>query len=175
MTTDLELVNRVRTGEIQAFANLVERYERTVLAVVQAEVRDPEAAQDLTESTLLLAYRHLGKLPDGSQFGPWLLRLARRKSIEVVRKTPVELGAVVGDSTPSWGSFDSAWIDHEHILGLVTRLPEEERRLVGLRYFDNHSLTEIAELVGEPVEVVTRQISRAVMRLQFWWEREQEQ
>ncbi|MBS0203438.1 MAG: sigma-70 family RNA polymerase sigma factor [Planctomycetes bacterium] len=177
MTTDLELVNRVRTGEIQAYARLVERYERTVLAVVLAEVRDPDAAQKLTESTLVSAYRRLEKLPDGSQFGPWLLRLARRKSIEVVRKAPVGVGAAVGsdDSDASFDGFDPDWIGHEHVLGLVARLPEDERRLVGLRYFDNHTPKEIAELEETPVEQVTRQISRAVMRLQFWWEREQDQ
>ena len=176
MTTDLELVERVRAGETQAFAQLIERYERSVLAAVQAELRDPETAQDVTKTSMLLAYRHLARLPDGSQFGPWLLRIARRKSIEVVRSMPVPVGA--GDGLGELDDFyasDPEWIEHEHVLGLVARLPEEERRLVGLRYFDNHSLAEIAIVVGDPVDLVARQISRAMTRLQYWWSREQEQ
>ena len=174
MATDRELVDQVRAGDLQAFAPLIERYERSVLAVVQAELRDQEMAQDVTERALLLAYRHLAKLTDGAQFGPWLLRIARRQSIEAVRLMPVAVGA--GGSESSDIGFDtgeSEWITHEHILGLVARLPEDERRVVGLRYFDDHSLAEIADLVGEPADQVARQFSRAVMRLEFWWQREQ--
>lgn len=175
MATDLDLVNQVRIGNLQAFARLVERYERSVLAVVQAEVRDPEMAQDVAERSLLLAFRRLGNLSDGSQFGPWLLRMARRLSIEAVRSMPVAAGMISGAEGSGddidWGNPE--WIEHEHLLGLVARLPEDERRIVGLRYFDNHSLAQIADLVGQPIDQVARQFSRAVMRLDFWWKREQ--
>ena len=176
MTTDLELVDRIRAGEIQAFSQLIERYERSALAVVQAELRDPETAQDVTKTAMLLAFRHLGKLRDGSQFGPWLLRIARRQSIEVVRLMPVPVGAGSdSDESDDFYLGDAEWIEHEHVLGLVARLPEDERRLVGLRYFDNHSLVEISDVVGDPVDLVARQISRAMTRLQYWWGREQDQ
>jgi RNA polymerase sigma-70 factor (ECF subfamily) len=172
VTTDRELVDRVRAGEASAFAVLVERYQRSVLAMIQAELRDPEAAHGVAKTTLLSAYRQLPRLSDGSQFGPWLLRMARRRSIEAVRRMPVVIGGPQMDN--GFDSCDLDWIEHEHVLGLVTRLPNEERQLIGLRYFDNHSLAEIAELQGLPVEQVSRQLSMAVMRLQYWWTREQE-
>lgn len=177
MTTDFELVKRVQSGETQAFARLIERYERSVLAVVQAELRDPDLAQDVTKDTLLLAFRRLGKLDDGSRFGPWLLRLARRRSIDAVRRMPVAVGGpseLEESHGVTDGCCDPDWIDHEHLLGLVARLPDEARRLVGLRYFDNHSEQKIAELVGSPIDHVKRQMSLAMMRLQYWWTREQE-
>lgn len=176
MTTDRELVEQVRAGDVQAFAALIERYERSVLAVVQAELRDPDVAQDVTKKTLVCAFRHLPKLEDGSHFGPWLLRLARRQSINAVRSMPVAIGAGVlsDDSDSDFDCCDPDWIEHEHILGLVTRLPDEDRRLIGLRYFDNYTLSEIADLVGYPMDQVTRRMSLAQMRLQYWWTREQE-
>jgi RNA polymerase sigma-70 factor (ECF subfamily) len=173
VTTDQELVERVQAGDVQAFAALVERYERSVLAVVQAELRDPKAARKVAKRTLVRAFGRLSKLDDGSQFGPWLLKLARRQSINAVRAMPTAVGAKTADGKQHDG-YDPEWIEHEHMLGLVTRLPDEDRRLIGLRYFDNHTLPEIAALVGYPMDQVTRRISLAHMRLQYWWSREQE-
>jgi len=164
----------VQAGDIQAFAALVERYERSVLAVVQAELRDPEKARNVAKSTLVRAFRRLPKLDDGSQFGPWLLKLARRQSINAVRAMPVPVGPGVATGYGDDERYDPDWIEHEHVLGLVTRLPDEDRRLIGLRYFDNYSLSEIADLVGYPMDQVTRRMSLAHMRLQYWWSREQE-
>lgn len=173
VTTDLELVDRVRAGDVPAFAELVTRYERSVLAVVQAELRDTDQAQVVAKATLLTAFRRLNKLPDGTPFGAWLLRLARHQSIEAVRKMPVAVGA--GDSDCDFCCVcDPAWIEHEHLLGLVARLPDEERQLITLQYFDDHSLPEIATLTGKSVAQVSRQASLAMMRLQYWWTREQD-
>jgi RNA polymerase sigma-70 factor (ECF subfamily) len=173
VTTDQELVERVQAGDVQAFAALVERYERSVLAVVQAELRDPKAARKVAKRTLVRAFRRLSTLDDGSQFGSWLLKLARRQSINAVRTMPISVGVKTAEGN-THGRCDPEWIEHEHMLGLVTRLPDEDRRLIGLRYFDNHTLPEIAALVGYPMDLVTRRISLAHMRLQYWWSREQE-
>lgn len=174
MITDLELVNRVRNGDLEAFEFLAERYERSVLAMAQAELREPQQAQEVTESVLLLAFRSLDLLEDGSLFGPWLLRLARRQSIEAVRTMPIPVGAGSSLSDDEIDYCDPEWLEHEQLLGLIARLPSDERRLIGLRYFDNHSLPTIAAIVGTPIEQLESQISRALTRLNLRWEREQE-
>lgn len=176
MTTDRDLVNRVRTGDYQAYASLVERYERSVLAVVQAELRDPVKAQTVARATLVRGFRRIEKLQDGSSFGPWILKMARRRSIDAVRRMPVAIGASIHCGGPGivFGGAELDWIEHEHVLELVARLPEEERRLVGMRYFDNFDLSEIANAVERPSHEVARQLSRAMMRLQYWWTREQD-
>lgn len=173
MTTDQELVKRVQAGDVQAFAALAERYERSVLAVVQAELRDPMTARKVAKKTLVRAFRQLSRLDDGSRFGSWLLKLARRQSINAVRAMPISIEARIAEGETR-DRCDPEWIEHEHMLGLVTRLPDEDRRLIGLRYFDNHTVPEIAALVGYPMDQVTRRISLAHMRLQYWWSREQE-
>jgi len=175
VATDQELVNRVRSGDVEAFASLARRYERSVLAIIQAEVRDPLMAQDVTAVTLSRAYRGLAKLPVDSPFGPWLLKIARRQTVNVLRSMPIPVGPGnrLSDSD-RFHSYDDEWIENEHLLGLLARLPAEERRLIGLRFFDNHSLSEIANVVDRPVEQVTRQIANAVARLKYWWEWEQE-
>lgn len=174
---DRELVDRAKTGDMDSFDLLFRRYERSVLAVVQADVRDPQLAENVVRKTLLRAYRRLPLLPDDAAFGPWLLNLARRQSIELIRRIPIPAGAGAStvDEPPTDASGDdgdAGWIEDEHMLGLVSRLPADERQLIGLRYFDNHTPTEIARVVGRPLDQINQQISLAVTRLKFWWEQE---
>lgn len=177
MTTDRELVDRVQAGELEAFAVLLSRYERSVWAVVHAEVREPRLARHVTLSTLRRAYRKLSRLPVTSEFGPWLLRIARRQAFHILQTRPISSGATgcsgsVGDEFEASGPD---WIQNERLLGLLTRLNEKERRLVGLYYFDNLNLSEISDVVGQPVARIKRLISHAVYRLEDWWEREHDQ
>jgi RNA polymerase sigma-70 factor, ECF subfamily len=48
-------------------------------------------------------------------------------------------------------------------------LPEREAMLIGLRYFDGHSMAEIATISEQPVGTVTKQLSRAIARLRSWY------
>ena len=171
MTSDAELVNRVRRGDREAFGTLIARYERSVLAVAVAELRDLQTAEDVTSTTLLLAFQKLATLKDAASFGPWLMQIARRQIVDAVRGRR-ETVAVSLDTAPLIESPDADWIEHEQLLGLVARLPEHERWLVGMRYFDGLSMSEIAVSTGRPIGTVTKQLSRAIARLREWLDEE---
>jgi RNA polymerase sigma-70 factor (ECF subfamily) len=61
-------------------------------------------------------------------------------------------------------SCDPAHEVHE-LLDAIARLPDHERLVISLRYFDARSIAEVAELTGRPVGTVTKQLSRAIARL----------
>lgn len=90
---------------------------------------------------------------------------------------PIPVGASddLPETSDSLDTYDPDWIENEHLLELIVRLPEDERQLIGLRFFDNQSPVEIAEIIDRPVNEVTRRISNAVARLRRWWEWEQEE
>jgi len=89
--SDSELVDRVRRGDVESFGALSRRYERSVLAIALAGLHDIHAAEDVVQSTLLLAFQRLATLNNSSKFGPWLVQIARRQVIESVRKRPVSV------------------------------------------------------------------------------------
>jgi RNA polymerase sigma-70 factor (ECF subfamily) len=172
--SDAELVARVWHGDIEAFAPLIERYERALLAAALAELRDLHTAEDVAQATLLLAFRRIATLRDPSKFGPWLMQIARRQVVEAARARRTPVGV-----PPDDGGHDAvddpnvpAWIEHEHLLGLVARLPDHERVLIGHRYFDGRRMAEIAAITGRPIGTVTKQLSRAIARLRAWWNEE---
>jgi RNA polymerase sigma-70 factor (ECF subfamily) len=145
-----------------------------VLSVALAELHDVHAAEDVAQDTLLRAFRRLAGLRDGARFGPWLMQIARRQVVEAVRAR--RLPAVVPADQPAYDAAADTtipmWIENEHLLTLVGRLPDHERVLVGLRFFDGHSLAEVATITGRPLGTVTKQLSRAIARLRAWSEKE---
>jgi len=66
----------------------------------------------------------------------------------------------------------SDWIEKERLLNLISRLPDHERVLIGLRFFDGQSVAEIAQITARPVGTVTKQLSRAIARLRVLFDKE---
>lgn len=163
MTSDAELVRQVLGGDVEAFRGLVERYESSVRALALAQLRDLEGADDATQATFLVAYRRLATLRDGGRFGPWVMQIARRQVVDAVRarRVTVPIPSDVATENPA----ATAWVEHEHLLRLVDRLPADERWLIALRYFEGRSHNEIADISGRPLGSVTKQLSRALARL----------
>lgn len=174
MLSDAQLVERVRRGDAESYGALCRRYERSVLAVAWAELHDVHAAEDVTQATLLAAFQRLSTLNNASKFGPWILRIARRQVVDWTRKRRLS-AAIVGEETRPRQAGDEAaidWIEKDHLLKLVDRLPKRERVLIGLRFFDGHSVAEISEITARPVGTVTKQLSRAISRLRAAFDKE---
>jgi RNA polymerase sigma-70 factor (ECF subfamily) len=171
---DAELVDRVRRGDVESFGELCRRYERSVLAVALAQLRDIHAAEDVAQTTLLAGFQRLSTLTDSSKFGPWILQIARRQVIDWTRRRQPSVAAVERGPLESatCAAPEADWIEQEHLLTLVDRLPERERVLIGLRFFDGYRMAEIAEITARSLGTVTKQLSRALARLRSAFERE---
>ncbi len=172
MLSDAQLVARVRLGDVEAFGQLAERYERSLLATAIARLRDFHEAEDVVQATLLRAFRRLETLRDDRKFGPWLIKVAQNQVAETIRARhiPPVLVPEVSTSSVGDGGNSQHWSESEQLLTLVARLPDHERVLVGLRYFDGHSMAEIAAMSARPIGTVTKQLSRAIARLRGWYQ-----
>jgi len=165
MQSDAELVEVVLGGDRASFAVLVQRYERAVLGAALAVLRDFHAAEDTAQETFVAAYRKLGSLRDGSQFAAWILRIARHRAIEALRKRP----KMRSDSAPleQLAADGRCQADDGmgELLRAIDRLPERQRRVVLQRYCDGLSVQEIARAAGSPIGTITKDLSRAYARL----------
>ena len=173
MRSDAELVNVIRGGDRSAYAELVRRYERTVRATALGVLDNQHAAEDAAQETFIKAYQKLGSLRDGTRFGPWLMKIARRQAIRLAkqrRPAARTMEAIAEPADPKQnGRLDD---ETEHLLHTVQRLPKHERLVVMLRYFDGRSVHDIARITTRPMGTVTKQLSRAHRRLRRWLEAE---
>ena len=129
--SDQTLVNGVRSGDREAFADLYHRHARFIRAVCYDVTRDLSCAADLTQEAFLRAYRCLGDLRDPERFAPWLLGIARHVCREWLRAQRLQRRFIeafrsrLHTTLPRDGSGanDAAHTLREAIAGL----PEKER------------------------------------------------
>src|SRR4051812_47540738 len=83
---DARLVERARSGDDQAFAALVVRYERKLIRVLARLVRDEELARDLAQETFWKVYNRLDHFDTARRFGPWLFRIGVNLGLDQLRR-----------------------------------------------------------------------------------------
>ncbi|MDF0529061.1 sigma-70 family RNA polymerase sigma factor [Tsukamurella sp. 8F] len=135
------------------FEQVVDDNAATVLRVCRTMLSAHDA-EDAWSETFLAALRAYPDLPDDANVEAWLVTIARRKAIDVIRAakrrpTPVD---EVPESATSKG-FDR---DDDDVWTAVARLPDKQRTAVAYRYAADLPYAEIAEILGGTVEAARR-------------------
>jgi RNA polymerase sigma-70 factor, ECF subfamily len=165
----------LRTAE--AFSNLFERAHLLVYRYLYGLRGGPaEEVEDLTAETFMRAWnaRERFEGDEGAAVG-WLLKIARRLSIDTYRRQKVrgvteDLEWVVA-TTPDSGPEDLALASEQHrtLWALLNDLPLEQREMLVLRYLLGWRVTCIAEHLGLAENTVSVTIRRTLICLQREW------
>src|ERR1039457_1724759 len=86
VTPDMELVQRAKKGDLDAFEALTNRYEQRVYSLALPMLRQEEDAEDVTQQAFLSAMENLGGFRGDASFSTWLLRIASHAALKVIRK-----------------------------------------------------------------------------------------
>lgn len=173
---DLLLVERVQSGDQEAFGLLVAKYQRKLLRLVMRLVRDPGEAEDVTQEAFIKAYRALPNFRGESAFYTWLYRIgvntAKNWLIAQGRRAPL-LNDIVSDENE--GSDAEALLQDvetpermllskqigETVNAAMEALPEDLRTAITLREIEGLSYEEIAQVMDCPIGTVRSRIFRA--------------
>lgn len=147
----------------QPFESVVAEHGATVLRVCRV-VLGPHDAEDAWSETFASALRAYPELPDTANVEAWLVRIAHRKSIDVVRAARRRPVPAVEMPEPASGSAMSGAGDPE-LWRCVRALPVKQRQVVAYRYLVDLSYAEIAEIVGGSVDAARRAASDGVRSL----------
>lgn len=85
-TSDPDLVQRAKDGDLEAFERLTNRYEQRVYSLALRMLRQEQDAEDVTQQTFLSALEHLKGFRGDASFATWLLRIATHGALKVIRK-----------------------------------------------------------------------------------------
>jgi RNA polymerase sigma-70 factor (ECF subfamily) len=83
---DAALMLRVKQGDTEAFALLVDKYKQPVLSLVYRMVRDAIEAEDLAQNVFLQVYKSAARYEVASKFSTWLFTIARNLSLNEIRR-----------------------------------------------------------------------------------------
>lgn len=176
--SDQELIARTLGGDGGAYGILVERFQRKIYRVAYAIVRDDTEADTITQDTFIQAYTHLARFQGRSELETWLTRIAINRSRDWLRRRKFV----------SLFSHDDKSDDREYVIEPVDDRPDAERQFMAhqlraailraertlssqqkiifrLRHYENHSLEEIAELLGLRSGTVRAHLFRAIHKV----------
>jgi RNA polymerase sigma-70 factor (ECF subfamily) len=174
------LVAQARAGDQNAFAELVNRYERKIYRLAKNITRNDEDAEDVLQDAFLKAYTHLDNFKGDSKFYTWIVRIAVNEALMRLRKRktdrsvpldePVELGEetvtreiAVWDDNPEQRYSQEEW---RRILDeAVDTLKPDFRTVFVLRDIEELSTEETAETLGISVPAVKSRLLRARLAL----------
>ncbi len=85
-TADLELVQRAKGGDLEAFEALATRHEQRIYSLAMRMLRQEQDAEDVTQQTFLSALENLGGFRGEASFSTWLLQIATHAALKIIRK-----------------------------------------------------------------------------------------
>lgn len=177
---DLALLDRARSGDDQAFAGLVTKYERKIYRLAKNITQNDEDAEDVLQDAFLKAYEHLRDFQGQSKFYTWLVRIAVNESLMKLRKRksdrtvsldenieteeePIVREIAVWDDTPE---LKYSQTEMREILDkAIQSLKPIFRVVFVLRDVEEMSTEETAQALGLSVAAVKSRLLRARLEL----------
>lgn len=170
---ETELIERARDGDAGAYEDLVRRYQDLAARTAYLLTGDAAEAEDAAQDAFVKAFYALERFRGGASFRPWLLRIvaneARNRRKAQSRRATLALRAaedgLVGDAVPSPEAVTLAAEQRAMLLRALEGLPDDDRLVIGYRYFFTLSEAEMAEALGCARGTVKSRLSRALARL----------
>ena len=177
---EAELVAQAQSGGVEAFTELVNRYERNIYRLARHITQNPEDAEDILQETFLKAYEHLLDFQGNSKFYTWLVRIAVNQSLMKLRKRKSDDSVSLDDPYDTgeenlvreiavWEPNPEQTYSQEEMRAIleqaVDSLPPTFRAVFARRDIEELSTEETAAILNLSIPAVKSRLLRARLRL----------
>ncbi len=175
---DTQLIHLTLEGDDSAFAELVEKYQKHVHALVWRKIGDFHIAEEITQDTFLKAYNKLATLKQSQSFASWLYVIATSRCNSWLHKKYRRTALMQGIDTlhPQKTTYSEHVVEENERIAeeaqrdvvkkLLAKLGESERTVMTLHYFGEMSCSEIGRFMGVSTNTIKSRLRRAQQRLQ---------
>jgi RNA polymerase sigma-70 factor, ECF subfamily len=165
---DDSLIARFLGGDRAAFDSLFEKYQDYVYNIVHGIVGKQEEAHDVTQEVFVQVYKALPTFRRGSRFATWLYRIAVNRAVDAARASKAwrwlplmeTLRATPDPADTPARSLDRK-ADQESVQQVLQLVPIQHRDVLVLRYYQDLSIEEIAEVLSCSVAAAKVRLHRA--------------
>ena len=173
---DEQLITLIANGEKDALEAFYNRYARPVFSLARYMLRDPSLAEEATQDIFLnLWLKAASYNPERGAPKSWFMSVAHHRIVDVIKSRKrrlqssnsaphelLDLHPTAGDSTEDAAHRNIA---RDEILEVLGQLPEEQRRVLVMAYFEGYSQSEIASRLGEPLGTVKTRARLGIQKL----------
>ena len=176
---DILLIHKILDGDKEAFAALVNRYQKRVHAIAWRKINDYHIAEDIAQEAFIQVYEKLSTLRNPKQFDGWLYVIVNRLCIDWIKKNKLNIQSL--QNTPKETLEEAFYMDYESkhqemetvehyreiVQKLLNKLPESERTVFTLYHLGDMTAKEVAKTLGISVNTVKSKLRRARNRLRL--------
>jgi RNA polymerase sigma factor (sigma-70 family) len=169
--SDPGLIALIARGDRDAFAELYDRYGKTAFGLAQRVTRDPQLAEEVVQEAFLTIWRQASRF-DARRAKPstWLLTITHHKAVDVVRREQLRRTDPAEGLDEAADTVDvphEAWLglQHEEVRECLAALPDPQREVIELSYFEGFSQSELAVRLGQPLGTIKSRTHTALSRL----------
>lgn len=169
--SDEALVALVARSEEAALAELYDRHGRTAYGLARRILRDEALAEDAVQETFLAVWRSAARfVPERGKASTWLLTLAHRRAVDLVRREDRRRAEPLHDavdSTTETGADENVWLryERERVQRALKQLPDQQREALELAYYGGFTQSELAERLGQPIGTIKSRMFAGLGRL----------
>ena len=173
--TEMEIVESVRKGRREGQTEMVSRYAERVFAMIVRQVPDVMDAQELMQDAFMRAFDHIDSYdPHKASLSTWLCRIAYRLTLDFLKRRRPMIVSL--EDTKVWQTDISDEVLEaelstgreeriERLQEVIDDLPDDERMLLTLYYFEDRPLTEIAYITGIEAKPLANRLYRTRKKL----------
>jgi RNA polymerase sigma factor (sigma-70 family) len=166
--TEAELVHGLASRDEQAYSFLYDRYSKALFVVILQLVNRHEVAEDVLQEVFIKIWQNIGMYDERKgRLYTWMLNIARNQAIDRLRSKDfnnqsrtVELSSNVYNA-----SGEGARVEDVGLKKTLAQLPEDNRKLLELAYFQGYTHEEIAKMIQIPLGTVKTRIRSTVSKL----------
>lgn len=164
-----------RTRE-EAFGLLLQKYQQKIYWHVRRMVIDHDDADDVTQDIFVKVWRNLEKFREDSQLYTWLYRIATNECITFLNKKKKQNNVSLDDENSSYLSetlSGSQYFDGDKaqmkLQQAILTLPEKQRLVFNMKYFEDLKYDEISAIVGTSVGALKASYHLAVKKIEYYF------
>ena len=172
----LRMLQEDEAMQRRAFGMIVEEYAQQLYWQIRRLLLHHDDANDVLQETLIHAWKNIDYFRGESKLSTWLYRIAINQSLTFLNKQKAQQGLSIDDEEMSVASQleGDPYFDGDKAQRLLqqalTTLPDKQRLVFNLRYFDELTYTEISEIIGSTVGALKADYHLAVKKISKFFE-----
>lgn len=171
-SSDELIVASVVSGNVDEFADIMDRYEAKLTRYVVYLIHDPATAKDVVQDTFIKAYQNLNSFNPKYKFSSWIYRIAHNEAMNAIKKHRFLYSEEVDDlPSKEYEQNISELIDDDllktNVHDCLKQLETKYREVIQLVYFENMKYDDVSDVLHIPSSTVGVWLSRAKSKLKL--------
>jgi RNA polymerase sigma-70 factor (ECF subfamily) len=175
--TDQVLVQNFLNGDNKSFEELLSRHKNRIFAFIMSKVKNRDITEDIFQDTFIKVINSLkkGKYNEEGKFLPWMMRISHNLVIDHFRKeskmrkirptSEFDIFDVLDDGRKNQEDLMIQTQVHADLNILIEQLPEDQKEVLKMRYFEDLSFKKISELTGASINTALGRMRYALINL----------